>query len=145
MESATDKMDQKAMADLGPAESKDHAIIREKRFDWPLCYAAEEFLLNQIAALTARNSAAAQLAERMRSETGTLLFDWVDHVVLPAHFEPALANAGFVPDPLGDTPHSNQSVFWHPDAMLPRVIIDRTSRRDEAPLSLAIHVDSVSD
>ena len=46
MESTTDKMDQKAMADLGPAESPDQANIREKRFDWPLCYAAEEFVLN---------------------------------------------------------------------------------------------------
>lgn len=118
---------------------------REKRFDWPLCYEAENLVLNQIEGFCARNSAAAQMSERMRSETGTLLIDWVDHLVLPAGLEPVLRNAGFTPDPLGEALTNAQTVFWHPDAMLPRVILDRTPSDNSSPTALAIHVDSLSN
>src|SRR5262245_4092647 len=58
---------------------------KETRFDWPLCHDAENFILNGLEAFTKRNSFARRLEERMRSETGTLLLDWVDHVVVPMH------------------------------------------------------------
>jgi hypothetical protein len=119
--------------------------MRENRFDWPLCYEAEEFILTQIEAFCARNSAAAQMSERMRSETGTFLIDWVDHLVLPADVEAVLLKAGFIPDPLGETSVSGQIALWHPEAMLPRVILDRTAGGNGSPSALAIHVDSISD
>jgi hypothetical protein len=118
---------------------------RERRFDWPLCYEAEELALNQIQAFCARNSAAARISERMRSETGTLIIDWVDHMVAPGDLEPVLLKAGFVQDPLGESPVSGQIVFWHPEAMLPRLIVDRNKGGTLSPLALAIHVDSISD
>lgn len=130
---------------LGPGEAYSPATMREKRFDWPLCYEAEEFVLRQIEAFCAGNSVAAQLSERMRSETGTLLIDWVDHLVLPARAEAALQKTGYIVDPLGDTPVSGQTVFWHPDAMLPRLILDESAPGEAFPSGLAIHVESISD
>jgi hypothetical protein len=129
---------------LAPGENY-RTATREKRFDWPLCYEAEEFLLNQIEAFCARNSVAARLSERMRSETGTILVDWVDYLVLPVSAEPVLLRAGFIPDPLGDTSVSSQTPLWHPDAMLPRVVLDGAVPGNGYPSGLAIHVDSISD
>jgi hypothetical protein len=126
-------------------ESDNTKEMPEKRFDWPLCYEAEEFVLKQIEAFCARNSAAAKMSGGMHSETGTLLMDWVDHLVVSTDAEAALRKAGFIPDPLGETPVSSQIVFWHPEAMLPRVIVDRTVPGNGSPSALAIHVDSISD
>jgi len=81
----------------------------------------------------------------MRIETGTLLIDWTDYLVLAADAEPALRSAGFTDDPLGETPTRSQKPFWHPEAMLPRVILDAVVRGAEHPQALAIQVDSISD
>src|SRR5882724_123655 len=84
------------------------ATGKEQRFDWPLCYDAENFILNQIQAFLGRNTFISTLSERMRFETGTLLIDWTDYLVLQADAEPALRSAGFTDDPLGETPTSGQ-------------------------------------
>ena len=63
---------------------------REKRFDWPVCYDTERLLLGHLEAFLARNRFARQLAERMRTETGTLLLDWIDYLVVPGREESAL-------------------------------------------------------
>jgi hypothetical protein len=121
------------------------ATDQEKRFDWPVCYDAEQFVLDQIQAVIARHTFAARLSERMRAETGTLLIDWVDWLVLPADAEPALRNAGFTEDPSGETPASSQKTLWHPEALLPRVILDHLLSGAMYPRILAIHVDDLSD
>ena len=121
------------------------ATGKEKRFDWPLCYDAENFILNQIQAFLARNTFISTLSERMRFETGTLLMDWTDYLVLPADAEPALRRAGFTDDPLVETPASSQKPFWHREAMLPRVVLDRTLPSAGYPDALAIQVESISD
>jgi hypothetical protein len=51
-------------------------------FDWPLCYEAEQVVSGYIRVYLEGNNFARGLAERMREETGTGCFDWVDHVVL---------------------------------------------------------------
>jgi hypothetical protein len=61
--------------------------------------------------------------------------------MLPVKLEPVLRKAGFTEDPLGET-IGTQQTLWHPEAMLPRVILDRAAPETRA---LAIHVDSVSD
>ena len=68
---------------------------REKRFDWPLCYEAEKFILAQLQAFVDRNSFARHLAERMRAETGTLLLDWVDYLVLSSQNKELLREVGY--------------------------------------------------
>src|SRR5882672_290550 len=84
------------------AQTAQTTTTREKRFDWPLCYDAENFILNQIASFLDRNTFASKLAERMRVETGTLMVDWVDYLVQSAAEEEALRNIGFSDDPLGE-------------------------------------------
>ena len=68
------------------------------RFDWPLAYEAENLVRERIRHFCGKNSFAQRLAERMRDETGTDLFEWVDHLVLSLEEEKALTQAGFVRD-----------------------------------------------
>ena len=121
-------------------------LTREKRFDWPLCYEAEALLLKQLDAFTERNDFARRLAQRMRDEAGTLLLDWVDHLVLPAELFPALREAGYVDDPRGEGP-AHQRPLWHPEAMLPRVLVERdvACAGSEPPVTLAVRCESVAD
>lgn len=121
-------------------------LTREKRFDWPLCHDAEALVLRQLDAFTARNAFARGLAERMRNESGTLLLDWVDHLVLPAEIYPSLRDVGYVEDPRGEGP-AHQRPLWHPEAMLPRLLVERDSAKDaDSPaLTLAVRCDSVAD
>jgi len=115
----------------------------EQKFDWPLCHDAENFLLERIDAFLARNTFAKRLSDRMLTGTGTLLLDWVDHLVATGAAEAKLRAVGFVPDPLGDTADGERA-FWHPEAMLPRVLLS-DSAPAEFPLRLAIRVDSITD
>src|ERR1035441_1809031 len=95
-------------------------------FDWPLANEAEQLLRERIVLFLERNTYARQLADRMRDETGTDLFEWVDHIVLAPEEQKALREAGFVPDPQAETP-KGETVYEHPRATLPRVKIGRAS------------------
>ncbi len=116
--------------------------VVESRFEWPLCYEAENFIISRIDAFTQQNGFARNLASRMRDETGTLILDWTDYLLLPASDEAELRATGYTEDPLADAPDS-QKQLWHPEAMLPRVLIAATNAK--YPLALGIKVDSVSD
>jgi len=115
--------------------------MESPRFDWPLCYEAEKFILEQVEAFCSRNSFAAKLAQRMRAETGTLLIDWVDHLALSVDAESTLRRAGFTVDPVGETPAGGQAVLWHPQAMLPRVLLGTATPSQDYPAELAIRVE----
>ena len=104
---------------------------RESRFDWPLCYEAENWVLGQLEAFCSRNRFVGDLSRRMRDETGTLLLDWVDHIVIAPGVERTLSDLGFDQDEFG--------AYTHPEAMLPRV------RLQENAATVAIRVDSISD
>src|SRR5205814_2883407 len=114
----------------------------EKRFEWPLCYEAENFILGRIDSFTERNTFARTLATRMRDETGTLILDWTDYLLLPASDEAALRATGYSDDPLADAP-DGQKQLWHPEAMLPRVLIAPTNAK--YPLALGIRPDLVAE
>jgi hypothetical protein len=118
------------------------ATAAEKRFEWPLCYEAENFILGRIDAFTERNSFARSLASRMRDETGTLILDWTDYLLLPASDEAELRATGYTDDPLAAAP-DGQKQLWHPEAMLPRVLIAPTNAK--YPLALGIRAESISD
>ncbi|MGI8481051.1 MAG: hypothetical protein ACR2MF_03135 [Chthoniobacterales bacterium] len=119
--------------DKGAAESK---------FDWPLCYEAENFILGRIDAFLERNSFARTLAQRMRDETGTLILDWTDHLLLPTSDERALREVGFVDDPLGET-QDRHVALWHPEAMLPRVVLAASNAK--YPLALAVRPEFLDE
>ena len=114
----------------------------ENQFNWPLCYEAENFLLERIDAFLKENSFARILSERMRNETGTLFLDWVDHLVLPASDEGRLRENGFVDDPLGEN-GENLKALWHPEAMLPRVLLAATNVK--YPPAIAIRPEFVAE
>ena len=114
----------------------------ETRFEWPLCYEAENFILSRIDAFTQQNSFARTLATRMRDETGTLLLDWTDYLLLPSSDEAELRATGYTEDPLADAP-AGQKQLWHPEAMLPRVLIAPTNVK--YPLALGLRVEHVAD
>ena len=118
--------------------------VREKRFDWPLCYEAENYILGRLEAFTERNSFARRLAERMRNETGTLLLDWVDYLVVPHSEEKRLLQIGFTEDPLAEAP-AHLKALWHPEAMLPHVLVERDAGAVRAPDILAIRCESIAD
>lgn len=115
----------------------------ERKFDWPLCYEAENFLLERIDAFLARNAFAKRLSDRMLAGTGTLILDWVDHLVVSPRDEAGLRGSGFVPEPECEAPASTR-VYWHPEAMLPRVLV-ATGASQEHPSLLALKVDRVTD
>ena len=120
-------------------ESPDKA---ENQFDWPLCYEAENFLLERIDAFLNENSFARILSERMMNETGTLFLDWVDHLVLPSADEAKLRETGFLEDPLGEN-WQNLKALWHPEAMLPRVLVAPQDLKH--PSVLAIRPEFVAE
>src|SRR4051794_32163049 len=117
--------------------TKDHTSA-ESKFDWPLCYHAENFIIGRIDAFMERNSFARELSRRMREETGTLILDWTDYLLLPASDEKSLRETGYSEDPAADAPVA-QKQLWHPQAMLPRVLIAATNAR--YPLALGIRAD----
>lgn len=119
-----------------------HSTAAETKFEWPLCYDAENFILSRIEAFAQQNSFARTLATRMRDETGTLILDWTDYLLLPASDEAALRATGYTDDPLADAPDA-QKQLWHPDAMLPRVLIAPTNAK--YPLALGIRPEHVAD
>jgi hypothetical protein len=114
----------------------------ENQFNWPLCYEAENFLLERVDAFLKGNSFARVLADRMRNETGTLFLDWIDHLVLPASDEATLRVVGFSDDPLGKN-QEGLKALWHAEAMLPRVLLAATNVK--YPPAIAIRPEFVAD
>jgi hypothetical protein len=110
----------------------------EKRFDWPVCYKAEEPLLNRCGEFLHRNSFARELAQRMREHTGTLFLDWVDYIGFPASAEVELRHAGFIDDPAAETVERGP-VLHHPQALLPRLFLSSP----ETIFPVGIRVESV--
>ena len=53
-------------------------------FDWGLFADAESFLRTSLNGLLSRNSAAERVAFEIQRGTSTSIFDWVDHLTLPA-------------------------------------------------------------
>lgn len=122
--------------------SKSTALVSlPKNFDWPLAYEGEKFIRARLDEFLANNSFARRLAARMRDETGTDFFEWVDHLVLSPDDETALVKAGFVQDKNAET-RRKEVVLEHPHATLPRVLL----RRGKAnPSVVAVKPEFVAD
>jgi hypothetical protein len=108
-----------------------------------LCTEAERLLRVFIEAFVSRHAFARRLAERMREETGTDFFEWVDHVVLAPDHAPILQSAGFVAEEV-EAP-AGTAVMWHPRATLPRVLLRPDGGGSGVPSVLAIRPESVVD
>ena len=123
------------------AKAKTRSADNSKGFDWPLAYEAENLVRQRIEAFLEQNGFARQLAARMRDETGTDFFEWVDHIVVSPDDEMALCASGFVHDPKAETPQG-EIVLEHPRATLPRVLL---RRRRQNPSVVAIKPEFIAD
>lgn len=130
---------------ISPTESHGGAAAEApydpKRFDWPLAFPAEKFLVGRITAFLANNSFARKLSDRMRDETGTDFFEWVDHLVLSPDDETTLRAVGFVTDEVEAAP--GDLVVHHPRATLPRVIL--RAGRKQNPSAVALRPEFVAE
>jgi len=108
-------------------------------FHWEPQPAAQAIVSELITEFLSRCGRSSELAERMRSETGTRFIDWVDFVETPvdAGLEDRLAEAGF--EPATDLDHPRRA-WHHPGAILPPVLEARGPS-----LRVGIKVDSVAD
>lgn len=113
-----------------------------KQFDWPLANEGETFLRERITGFLKRNSFARRLADRMRDETATDFFEWIDHLVLPPEDEKPLRAAGFTIDLAAETP-GGETVLHHPRATLPRVILRAGQKQN--PTVIALRPERVAD
>ena len=117
----------------------DESISRS--FDWPVVAAAESFLRSHIESFLEKNSAARALAQRMRDETATDFFEWIDHLSLFADEESTLRHLGFIPERVEAPPGA--TVWHHPGATFPRVLV--SAPRDRAPSLIALRPEDIAD
>jgi hypothetical protein len=110
-----------------------------KKFDWPLAYPAEELLAGHVKTFLEKNSFTRKLSARMRDESGTDFFEWIDHLVLPPENEFALREVGFANDEVEALP--GDLVLHHPRATLPRVIL----REGKNNFTIALRPEFVAD
>jgi hypothetical protein len=115
----------------------------ETSFDWPLAYQAESLVRDFISAFQGKNTAATSLAREMSEKTGTDFLEWVDHFTLAPEHESELQDAGFINEPV-QTP-AGHKVFYHPRAMLARVLLQPGGSVNSVPAKLAIRPESVVD
>src|SRR5258708_35721141 len=115
----------------------------ETSFDWPLAYQAESLLRDFISAFQGKNAAATSLAREMSEKTGTDFLEWVDHFTLAPEHESKLQDAGFINETV-QAP-AGHKVFYHPPAMLPRVLLQPAGSVNSVPAKLAIRPESVVD
>jgi len=111
-------------------------------FDWPLATEAELLLRQQLERFLEQNSFASDLSQRVRDETATDLFEWVDHLVLPTGVGPELEAAGFRRQNDVETP-PGVAAYEHPRATLPRVLLHPDD--PSLPFSLGLRPESVAD
>jgi hypothetical protein len=115
----------------------------ETSFDWPLAYQAESLVRDFISAFQGKNAAGTSLAQEMSEKTGTDFLEWVDHFTLAPEHESELQDAGFINEPV-QTP-AGHKVFYHPRAMLPRVLLQPGGSVNSVPAKLAIRPESIVD
>jgi hypothetical protein len=114
----------------------------QESFDWPLANEAEQFLRQRASVFLEANAFARRLADRMRDETGTDFFEWIDHLALSPTEEKALLEAGFIRDRHAETPNG-EAVYEHPRATLPRVILRQSGKQN--PSSAALRPEFIAD
>src|SRR5262245_14577648 len=104
-------------------------------FEWECQPAAAALVHELVDDFCDRSPAALKLQERLLRETGTRLFDWVDHISLGSDFDrAAIADAGFTFTELDGIP-----VAEHTGGMFPVLRLDGNRR------GLAIKAESVLD
>lgn len=117
--------------------SADDTLSTLTAFTWSPRPEPAQFVQRLLQECVAQSEFAARLAERMSTETGTRLLDWLDHFGLPED-DPALREL----DGLGYTRADQHGVtaYEHRQGLFPRIRVHRGLARQ-----LAIKVESVVD
>ncbi len=116
---------------------------KPRDFNWPLAYEAEELLRRFIRAFLDHNEVANRLAAEMEDRTGTDFYEWVDHFSLDLEHADALRAVGLTRETV-EAPTDTEA-YYHPRAMMPRVLLRAGGSPRDVPLSLAIHTESLPD
>jgi hypothetical protein len=114
-----------------------------KDFDWPLAYEAEKLLRRFILSFLEQNQRASRLAEEMQQRTGTDFYEWVDHFTLDAQHREELRAVGMIHETV-EAPAESE-VYYHPKAMMPRVLLQAGGSSRAVPINLAIRTESLVD
>ncbi|MBV8143123.1 MAG: hypothetical protein JOZ60_13880, partial [Verrucomicrobia bacterium] len=112
-------------------------------FDWPLAYEAESLLRRFVLSFLEHNRFAGRLSAAMLHRSGTDFYEWVDHFTLDTAHATALRAVGLVPETV--TAPANTEVYYHPRAMMPRVLLQPGGSLSMIPANLAIRVESLED
>jgi hypothetical protein len=118
-------------------------IASNSAFDWPLAYDAETVLRRFIGSFLERNRFAKELAGRMRVETGTDFCEWVDHFTVGPDAIEELLIVGLVSEQVDAPPGA--TAYFHPRAMMPRVLVHPDGSSGGVPRDLAIRPESIID
>lgn len=118
-------------------QSTDDTLSTLTAFTWSPRPESAQFVQRLLQECVAQSAFAARLAERMSTETGTRLLDWIDHFGLPED-DPALQEL----DGLGYTRADQHGVvaYEHRQGLFPRIRLHRGLARQ-----VAIKVESVVD
>jgi len=115
-------------------------MAQAQGFYWERHTAAEQLVLELLAACRRQSATLARFEERLVRQTSGRLLDWVDHLLLrdSRQLSDRLSELGFVGQPAGD-----QVVWLHPGTQIPRVVLTR--RGDLPDTGLALRVENLSD
>jgi hypothetical protein len=108
-----------------------------EEFDWKPVPAASALMDDLLEAFFERSTAARDLSNRLATETGTRLPDWIDHLWGPVGegLQRRLIGAGFAA-----TQEHGSTIWAHPHGLLPRFVANRCET-----IGAMIKVESVAD
>lgn len=109
-----------------------------RQFNWQPQPAGQAVINDLLADFLGRCAGAAELARRMKHDTGTRFRDWVDTIQAPrsAELRSRLIDAGFERKPVPGAP----DCFVHEGAMFPTIVLD-----SDSTTRVFVKVDSVVD
>ena len=119
-------------------------VTQGRQVEWRRHPEAEAFLIARLDRFVAEMPPLQVFAGQLYQQASGRLIDWLDHVVLAdgEAVRGELAELGFeaeeAPADLGDV------VYWHPGAILPRVVVRGRGRPHGGMLAAAIQVEEVS-
>jgi hypothetical protein len=125
-----------------PPAGDDLLTTAPPNFQWGRFPETEAFLDKQIQRFLGAHPFAAQLAQRMREESSTLLPNWVDYLVVPQQDVDAdqlETKFGFQIEHV--EARQGETVYWHPHAHFPRLVLSTNISEPSA----AINVESIED
>ena len=128
----------------GPGSSTEGDVLEHApaNFQWGRFPDAEAFIEKHLQRFLGTHAFASQLSRRMRDETSTVFSNWVDHLIIPqqdVESDQLELEFGFRIENVEAS--QGETVYWHPHAYFPRVILSTNVSEPSA----AIKVESIGD